>query len=74
VTFKHSRYVEEDAEVKCAACGSSLRRLSRKGFLQTRVYPFFGYYPWECPLCRQQLFIKKKLQHKNGVVRQTPAN
>ena len=33
----------------CETCGCEMRRFARKGFLQEKVYPFFGYYPWECP-------------------------
>jgi hypothetical protein len=30
-----------------------MRRLPRTGFVQQHVWPFFGYYPWECPICRK---------------------
>jgi hypothetical protein len=30
-----------------------MRRLGRVGFLQRKVFPLFGYYPWECPICRE---------------------
>lgn len=29
-----------------------MRRLPRMGFLQRKIYPIFGYYPWECSSCR----------------------
>jgi hypothetical protein len=38
-----------------------MRRLGREGFLQSRIYPIFGYYPWECPICR-----KMRLMHVRG--------
>lgn len=45
----------------CPDCGSRhLRRLPRQGFLQQKVLPFFGYYPWECPICRETKFFKKR--------------
>jgi hypothetical protein len=37
----------------CPKCEDDhkLRRIQRKGFLQTRIYPLFGYYPWKCSEC-----------------------
>jgi len=42
----------------CVTCGCEMRRLMRESFLQRRVYPHFGYYPWECPLCRELTLYK----------------
>jgi competence CoiA-like predicted nuclease len=50
--------------MQCKKCGSDLRRLARKGFLQKEIYPRFGYYPWECPVCRGTLMLKKQYQRK----------
>lgn len=44
----------------CAKCGSEMRRLMRESFLQRKVFPLFGYYPWECPLCRVPVLFKKR--------------
>lgn len=44
----------------CTKCGSEMRRLMRESFLQRKVYPLFGYYPWECPLCREPILFKKR--------------
>jgi hypothetical protein len=55
---------KKKVKTECSRCGSNLRRLSRKGFLQRRVYTWFGYYPWECPVCRDLLLIKKQHQRK----------
>jgi hypothetical protein len=35
-----------------------MRRLPRAGFLQQYILPFFGYYPWECPICRKPRLIR----------------
>jgi len=51
-----------------------MRRLSRKGFLQDKVYSWFGYYPWECPFCREPQLIKKRNQHKKHRVRASAAD
>jgi hypothetical protein len=42
----------------CVICGCEMRRLMRESFLQRKVYPLFGYYPWECPLCRELTLYK----------------
>jgi hypothetical protein len=41
-----------------------MRRLFRKGFLQNEVYSRLGYYPWECPFCKESQLIKKRDQHR----------
>lgn len=48
--------------VRCEYCGNELRRLARQGFMQTKIYSRFGYYPWECPLCREPMLVKQ--QHR----------
>ena len=42
----------------CVKCGCEMRRLMRESFMQRRVYPYFGYFPWECPLCRELTMYK----------------
>lgn len=57
--------VEEGTGVRCPACGyKRVHRLERKGFMQLNVYPLFGYYPWECGMCRQLFMIKKRYRRK----------
>ena len=46
--------------MECTKCGSEMRRLMRESFLQRKVYPLFGYYPWECPICRKPVLYKKR--------------
>jgi hypothetical protein len=48
--------------VRCEYCGNALRRLARQGFLQKEMYSRFGYYPWECPLCREPMLVRQ--QHR----------
>ncbi len=56
-----SEIASELSEIVCATCGSRrLRRLPRIGFLQQKVYPLMGYYPWECPICRQVKLFRKR--------------
>ena len=35
-----------------------MRRLGRAGFLQAKVFPLFGYYPWECSICRRKRLLR----------------
>jgi ribosomal protein L44E len=43
----------------CKECGSHrIYRVFRKGFLQTQVYPMFGYYPWKCKQCKAHSMLK----------------
>ena len=45
--------VNRQAEVLCPRCESDrFFREERKGFLQTRLFPLLGLYPWECKVCR----------------------
>jgi DNA-directed RNA polymerase subunit RPC12/RpoP len=53
---------EEGMRAVCTHCGSNMRRLGRKGFWQRKIFSLFGYYPWECPVCRNPLLLKKKHQ------------
>lgn len=38
--------------VSCPTCQmQTMRRVRRSGLLEKRIYPMFGYYPWECLSC-----------------------
>jgi hypothetical protein len=54
----------------CKHCGSKLRRLPRRGSLQQKFYPLFGYYPWECPICRVPVMLRKQHQRKSQSVQE----
>jgi DNA-directed RNA polymerase subunit RPC12/RpoP len=61
-------YVEQAAatpKIRCPQCGGDHpRRLERKGFLQDRVYPLFGYYPWVCGACKSIFLMRKRYRRK----------
>lgn len=57
--------------MNCEKCGAPLRRLPRKGFLQHKLYPFFGLYPWECPNCREVIMKKQQYMRKRRSNRET---
>jgi hypothetical protein len=54
----------EETACACTRCGSVLRRLGRKGFLQRFIFPVFGYYPWECFACRRKWLVRTRGQRR----------
>ncbi|HTW60818.1 MAG TPA: hypothetical protein VMD55_03360 [Terracidiphilus sp.] len=62
-------YVEQadaTAKIRCPSCGDGgPRRLERKGFLQEKVYPLFGYYPWLCATCKSTFLMRKRYRRKS---------
>jgi transposase-like protein len=62
-------YVEKTgatAKVQCPSCGADHpRRLERKGFLQERVLPLLGYYPWVCVSCKSTFLMRKRYRRKS---------
>jgi hypothetical protein len=37
-----------------------MRRVSRHGFLEKKIYPLFGLYPWECGYCRMVKLFRNR--------------
>jgi hypothetical protein len=53
---------------RCSICGQpEMRRLNRNGFWERRVLSFFGYYPWECVICRKKRYRKGAGQRRAAV-------
>jgi hypothetical protein len=47
--------------VLCDECDSDeVYRVFRKGFLQQRIYPMFGFFPWRCRKCGLRLMLRKR--------------
>ncbi len=47
--------------VFCKKCGSGrVYRVYREGFMQERIYPHFGYYPWLCRDCGDHAMLRKR--------------
>jgi pyruvate-formate lyase-activating enzyme len=45
----------------CPNCQNpEMRRRARTGFLQTKIYPLFGFYPWECFSCRATKMLRSR--------------
>jgi hypothetical protein len=38
--------------------------------MQERVYSRFGYYPWECPICRKPTMVRKQYMRKKRTVQE----
>ncbi len=56
-------------EVICRFCGSDrVYRLYREGFLQTRIYPLLGFYPWRCKTCATSMMLHKRKKERRTVV------
>jgi hypothetical protein len=34
--------------------------MQRVGFLQTRILPLFGFYPWRCPECKTRFLLRSR--------------
>jgi len=66
VAFPTSVYLSQrermsKRKMTCPSCAEvELTRVARHGFLQERVYPKFGMYPWECTQCRQIFLLKSR--------------
>jgi hypothetical protein len=50
----------------CRYCGApgAMRRELRKGFLQARIFPLFGLFPWECQLCRKVRLYSRRVEEE----------
>jgi transposase-like protein len=47
--------------VYCPACGADrVYRIERRGFLRRRIYPIFGFYPWQCKECGYEVMLRKR--------------
>jgi predicted RNA-binding Zn-ribbon protein involved in translation (DUF1610 family) len=64
---RHPSRYEQNNELRCPTCGLNyLRRIHRRGFLQMRVYSLFGYFPWECPVCREPMLLRVRHQRRSS--------
>lgn len=47
--------------VCCPTCGGDhVHRLERKGLVQRKVFPLFGFYPWHCKGCGAEVMLRKR--------------
>ncbi len=54
--------------MQCRNCEcKQIHRMKRSGFLQNRVYPLFGFYPWKCPECKTRYLLRARgSKHRKG--------
>jgi hypothetical protein len=44
--------------MQCSDCGfNHVARARRSGFLEARILPLFGFYPWKCPKCKTRFLF-----------------
>ena len=73
------RDAEKKLGLMCPECGSrQMHRMQREGLMQVVVYPFFGYFPWECAECKESFLLKKRYKRKfkssRGDAEENPGN
>jgi ssDNA-binding Zn-finger/Zn-ribbon topoisomerase 1 len=63
-------------KLQCPNCRQEqLARISRRGFMRKHFYPMFGYYPWECAICRREYLVRKRgAAYRKVSVPSTPIN
>ena len=55
----------------CPKCNyKHMYRVEREGFMQTKVYPLLGYYPWECSQCRTPFILRARGEKKKKLTPQ----
>lgn len=51
----------QGAVLLCPQCGlEHPHRVKRKGFFETWIYSYFGYYPWRCNRCGSRFLLRKR--------------
>jgi hypothetical protein len=55
------------SQVQCKFCGNGrVFRIFREGYLQEKIYPIFGYYPWKCKTCGKSMMLRIRQKSKRG--------
>ena len=53
--------------MQCRNCDcKQIHRMKRVGFLQTRIFPLFGFYPWKCPECKTRYLLRARGSKRRG--------
>ncbi|UWZ84772.1 hypothetical protein [Occallatibacter riparius] len=61
------------APMNCPHCGvRALYRRERRGFLQCRVFPRLGFYPWRCASCRRSALLRLRSSNQDEIAGFTP--
>ena len=52
--------------ISCKQCGSNqVFRVFREGYLQEKIYPIFGFYPWKCKACGRGMMLRKRKKSRS---------
>jgi DNA-directed RNA polymerase subunit RPC12/RpoP len=63
---------EELRQMQCSNCGGKhLLRMRRTGFLEIRLFPAFGFYPWKCTDCKAKLLLRDRGKKRRKLTPQT---
>lgn len=47
--------------ITCPFCKiGTLRREAREGFLENKLFPLVGYFPWSCYACRKRKMVRDR--------------
>jgi hypothetical protein len=58
--------------MRCTNCDCrELLRLRRDGFLENRILPIFGFYPWHCPQCKAKQLLRYRGKKRRKLTPQT---
>lgn len=53
--------------LQCPYCGTmTMRREKRHGWLEQKLLPRLGLYPWECSQCRESRYFRDRGGKKRG--------
>lgn len=56
----------------CSHCGcKELVRVRRSGFLEVRLLPLLGFYPWKCADCRSKFLLRHRGKKTKKLTPQT---
>jgi hypothetical protein len=57
--------VAERSTVHCPTCNAGHPyRIKRRGWIRRKFLPFFGYYPWFCPLCKKSFVMRRRYSER----------
>jgi hypothetical protein len=53
--------------MRCPLCNhDGITRSPRRGFLETKIYSLFGYFPWNCRGCNERFLLRLRGEPMKG--------
>jgi hypothetical protein len=61
--------------MQCTKCrfDGKLSRTKRVGLFEEHLYPFFGYFPWICSMCKRRILVKNRGERRHSQPEDMPA-